>query len=158
MCIRDRGRRINRGKGQRCTKTSDKDDNEEEDHRTRAPEIPPQREIDKRERRKENHQRAGEEQKFSFRGLSSPRKNKSSRALQDNNKNNSNKKRRRRRRRRQKRKKTHRRALARRGWHLHHDLFVCFYSFLGAFGFKRGGENKNGQASLSVSLGLHTKP
>jgi hypothetical protein len=69
-----KGRRINRGKGQRCTKTSDKDDNEEEDHRTRAPEIPPQREIDKRERRKENHQRAGEEQKFSFRGLSSPRK------------------------------------------------------------------------------------
>jgi hypothetical protein len=51
-----KGRRINRGKGQRCTKTSDKDDDEEKDHRTRAPEMPPQRE---REREREEREKKG---------------------------------------------------------------------------------------------------
>ena len=117
---------------QRCTKTSAKDDDDdegEEEHRTRAPKMPPQSERE-RERRKENHPR-GEEQKFHSAGSLSPRrkvrrKKTNPRArlhAQRYNNNSANNKKKKKKSNDEKEGKTHRRALARRGWHLHHMLF-----------------------------------
>ena len=52
--------------------------------------MPPQRERERRERRKENHPRAGKNKNVHSAGSLLPEKNKSSRALQDNNNNNNN--------------------------------------------------------------------
>ena len=112
---------------QRCTKTSDKDDDDEgeEVHRMRAPKMPPQREREREERKTTG---AGKNKNFIPRALFLPEK--------EEKKTNPRARlhttitittiRKRRRRPTTKEGKTHRRALARRGWHLHHALFVCF--------------------------------
>jgi len=91
--------------------------------------MPPQSERE-RERRKENHPR-GEEQKFHSAGSLSPRrkvrrKKTNPRArlhAQRYNNNSANNKKKKKKSNDEKEGKTHRRALARRGWHLHHMLF-----------------------------------